>query len=110
MTRQPAPNQYDTSKAFSKIKDKRGSCDAAFKSKTKRSLDQIIKSSGSNLSPAQYDLHRKLFIQNFRVNDGQQSMARNVRLNEGRLSIVRKFRFFDPILWTFIEAKMKTGQ
>merc|ERR1711970_131604 len=59
VTRQPAPNQYDTIKAFSKVKDKRGSCDAAFKSKTKRSLVQIIKSSGSNLSPAQYELHSK---------------------------------------------------
>ena len=31
-------------------------CGAAFKSKTKRSLDQHVKSAGSNLSPAQYQL------------------------------------------------------
>jgi len=57
VTRQPAPNQYNTSRAFSKTTGKPHACGAAFKSKTKRSLDQLIKSCGSNLSPAQYQLN-----------------------------------------------------
>ena len=36
---------------FSKTAGKPHACGAAFKSKTKRSLDQLIKSNGSNLSP-----------------------------------------------------------
>merc|ERR1711970_1231500 len=59
VTRKPAPNQYNTSKAFNKVNGSKSACEAAFKSKTKRSLDQIIKSSGFNISPAQYDLNSK---------------------------------------------------
>ena len=47
----PGPNQYNTTKAYNKLYGQNSDCNAAFKSRTKRTLDDISKSIGSNLSP-----------------------------------------------------------